>query len=164
VIATGGSAAAPSYSLWRFSLACVPADKTIVSATVKWMVYQDTGRSVNQFDLYELKRAWSERSATWVDWSTGAPWTKPGAADVADRDTTVAGSIDAGAADVAAGSWVLARLNANGVAALQRWRAGTRDNAGFLLKPSSGTDTLRVLSSETGASAKRPRLEVTYKQ
>ena len=161
-IATAGSTTTPTHSLWRFSLTCVPAGKRIVTATLKWMVYQDAGRSMNQFDLYALKRSWQEGTASWTHWAGTSAWTKPGAADLTDRDPAVIGSIPAGAANVPAGTWVAARLNATGIEVLRQWHAGTQPHFGFLLQAASGTDTLRVLSSETGSSARRPRLELAY--
>jgi hypothetical protein len=162
-ISTGGSATAPTRSLWRFSLTCVPSGKNIVKAQVKWMVYQDTGRSVDRFDLFELTRPWVESSATWTDWAAASPWATPGADDTTqDRGATVLGTITAGSADVPAGGWVSAPLNATGLQVLESWRDGTRPHYGWLLKAASGTDTLRLLASETGAGANRPFLEITY--
>jgi hypothetical protein len=162
-ISTGGSATAPTHSLWRFSLACVPAGARIVAAQVKWMVYQASGGSVDRFDLYALKRPWVERSATWTHWAGTSAWAAAGAAHPAlDRGATVLGTIAAGSADVVARAWVRAPLNPGGLEVLQQWRTGAQPNHGWLLTAASGTDTLRVLASETGSSANRPVLEITY--
>lgn len=157
---TNYGAASTNYSssvsgaLLRWDLSTIPTNAVVQSATLTLNV---TDASKSSYELYQLKRNWSESSATWNNASTGTPWQVAGAKGANDRGTTVLGAITA----TTTGAKTIT-LNAAGLAAVQAWIQNPSANFGLTLQDYTGTDSLAFQSSESGTVAARPKLEITY--
>jgi hypothetical protein len=90
-----------------------------------------TGTSVNSYDIYELKRNWSEPQATWKQAATGTNWQKAGAQGALDRGSTVLGTIYTRYSST--GIFNLA-LNAAGLSVVQGWINNPGTNFGFIIQ------------------------------
>ncbi|MGH2688531.1 MAG: DNRLRE domain-containing protein, partial [Actinomycetota bacterium] len=100
-------------ALLRWDLGSIPAGSVVQSATITLNVSNST---LETFQVYEARRAWTEMQVTWTDAALGTPWQTPGAQGALDRGTTVLGTL----APTAMGPYVLT-LNAAGVAVVQQW-------------------------------------------
>src|SRR2546422_10438057 len=63
----------------------IPAGSTVKSATITLNVTNSSGGA---YELYELKRRWSETEATWNKDASGEEWQTPGGKGSSDRGTT----------------------------------------------------------------------------
>jgi hypothetical protein len=115
-----------------------------------------TNASPRTYALYEVKRSWSEASATWLLAATGAPWAVPGARGATDRGTTVLGTITpstTGARTIT--------LDTAGTALVQRWIDTPSSNRGVLVVDSVNTDGADFRSREDPTVSLRPKLVIT---
>ncbi|BCU79279.1 Ig-like domain-containing protein [Luteolibacter sp. LG18] len=145
----------PDYAgLVSWDLTSIPAGKTVTAVTVTFNV-TDPGASA--YELYALKRAWSETTATWNIASTGVNWQTAGANGANDRETTVLGSL----AGTANGLKTIT-LNASGIAKVQSWINTPSSNYGFVILDYANTDGLDLNTREIGTVASRPKITVTY--
>ncbi len=136
--------------LIRWDVSQIPAGASVLSASLGFRI---TDGTANTYQLYAVKRAWSEAQATWSAASTGVAWQTAGALGAADRGAVVGTLTGSGARSVT--------LNADGIALVQAWVNGGL-NAGILLANASNTDGLDVASSEHSTVSYRPKLTVTY--
>ena len=143
-----------SGSLMKWDVSKIPTNAVVQSAKLTLNV---TDPSASSYELYQLKRNWSEASATWNNASTGTPWEVAGAKGATDRGSTVLGSITASTT----GEKVIT-LNAAGVAAVQAWINNPSSNFGLVLQDYTGTDGMAFQSSESTTVTARPKLEITY--
>jgi hypothetical protein len=144
----------PSASLLRWDISTIPASSTILSATISLTV---NVTSQHAFEIYQVKRAWSETQATWNQAAAGVPWGQPGAAAGTDRGSAVLG-LATGAAE---GRNTI-ELNADGLAAIQLWVSNPSLNHGFIIQNyNNATDALGFRSRESGIST-RPVVTISY--
>jgi hypothetical protein len=141
-------------ALLKWDVSVIPAGKTVTAASITVHV---TDASTQTYQLYQLKRTWTESGATWNAYASGTAWQTAGADGANDRGTTVLGTVTGSAT----GNQTIA-LNAAGIALVQGWVDGTSANQGILVMNASNTNGLDFRSSETGTASQRPRLTVTY--
>ncbi|MGK3990594.1 DNRLRE domain-containing protein [Sorangium sp. So ce136] len=137
--------------LLKWTLSGIPAGSTVQSASI---TLQATDGSSNTYNLYEVKRAWSESAVTWNNATGTTTWATAGALGATDRGSLV------GSVTGSAGSKTIT-LNAAGVALVQAWVNGT-SNEGIIVASSSNTDGIDFASSEHATVAQRPKLTITY--
>jgi hypothetical protein len=145
----------------RFNLSGLPDGSTVTDARLKLYV---TNTSVaGQFQVYSLKRNWSETAATWRHWMAGSLWTAPGANHVPlDRGRIPRASFT-GTPNTT--GYALFPLNSDGIRQVQEWVDGVVPNYGFLVRPtvaspcSNARDDFAFHSRE---GANPPKLVITY--
>ena len=113
--------------------------------------------SNQSYELYALKRAWSEASVTWQVASTGTNWQTAGASGANDRETTVLGALTGSASGT-----LTVNLNAAGIAKVQSWINSPASNFGFILLDFAQSNGLDLSSSEAATVGQRPKLTITY--
>lgn len=141
-------------SLFRWDVSSIPASKTVTAASVTFNV---TDASTQAYQLYQLKRAWTETGSTWNSFASGSAWQTAGAGGANDRATVSLGAVTGSAV----GSLTVS-LNASGIAMVQGWVNGAVSNQGFIMLNAANTYGLDVSSSEASTVALRPKLTVTY--
>lgn len=140
--------------LLRWDLAALPRGSRVLSVALELTVLDaSAGRS---FDLFEVRRDWSETQVTWNRATSATPWQAPGLAGSADRGRVVLGRV----APAAPGRYSL-KLNPEGVAVVQAWVDDPSRNHGFLIAHPTHDDAILVASREAAAPPDRPRLVVT---
>jgi hypothetical protein len=143
-------------ALLRWDLSSVPAGSTIQSVALSINV---TGTSTDTFEIYEVKRSWTELQATWKKANSSTNWQSAGAQGTLDRGSTVLGTVTASVAGIHT-----VTLNAAGLAVVQGWVNNPATNFGFILQDyANGTDDDLVFNSRNVAiAAQRPQLQVEY--
>jgi acid phosphatase type 7 len=142
-------------TLLRWDLSVIPAGKTITGVTLTFNVVD---ASAHAYELYALKRSWSESAATWVRYSSGnAKWQTPGANGANDRDFTPVGTLSASATGSAT-----VTLNSTGVAKVQSWLNSPSTNFGFIIQNATNIDGIDFTSSEGATVSQRPVMTITY--
>ena len=147
----------PDYAaLLRFDLSSIPAGKTITAVTLTVNV---TDLSAQVYEIYALRRAWSESSATFNVASSGVNWGTAGASNTtSDRETTVLGTISSSTTGVKTFAF-----NSAGIAKVQSWVNTPAGNHGFIVQDyTSNTDGIDLSSKENTTAANRPKLTITY--
>ncbi|KYF51494.1 hypothetical protein BE08_22510 [Sorangium cellulosum] len=137
--------------LLKWTVSGIPAGSTVRSASITLEV---TDGSSNTYNLYEVKRSWSESAVTWNNATGSTTWATAGAKGSTDRGGLV-GSVTGGT-----GSRTIT-LNAAGVALVQAWVDGTSNN-GIIIASTSNTNGIDFASSEHATAAQRPKLTITY--
>ncbi len=143
-------------ALLKWDLSSIPAGSTLQSATLSVNV---TGTSADTYEIYELKRSWTELQATWNKATTGTNWHSAGAQGSLDRYSTVLGTVTATVSGIRN-----VVLNAAGLAVVQGWVNNPATNFGFILQDYANTtkDDLVFSSKESTVAANRPQLQVLY--
>lgn len=143
-------------ALFYWDLNSIPPGSAIESASITFDVSNTSaGQS---YELYELKRPWTENEATWVMAEAGQGWEVPGANGSGDRGTAVLGSVS----NLNKGFYTTP-LTAAGVGVVQSWVNNPGVNNGFILLDYLSADNKMVLSSrENNPPTLRPQLTVTY--
>lgn len=157
-------------SLFRWDLSGIPADATVMSASLTFFV---TDGSAYDFSLFNLKRSWvegtsnddaSSTSSNWNTYNGTDSWASGGAMNTAsDRfDTDL---WDATAATFSSTGSVTIPLNTSGIAVIQNWIDIPSGNYGLTVQyTGTGTtaDYWKLSSSEATTEANRPKLTITY--
>ena len=143
-------------ALLKWDLSSIPAGSTLQSATLSINV---TGTSTDTYEIYELKRSWTELQATWKKANSSTNWQSAGAQGSLDRGSTVLGTVTATATGIRN-----VVLNAAGLAVVQGWVNNPATNFGFILQDyaNSTDDDLVFSSKEATVAANRPQLQVVY--
>jgi hypothetical protein len=147
----------PDYAaLLRFDLSSIPAGKTITAASLTVNV---TDVSAQVYEIYALRRTWSESSATYNIASTGVNWATAGANSTStDRESTILGTVSSSSTGVKTFAF-----NASGVAKVQAWVNTPASNYGFVIQDYvNNSDGIDISSKENTTAANRPKLTVTY--
>jgi hypothetical protein len=147
----------PDYAgLLRWDLSSIPAGKTVTSVSIAVYV---TDTSSEVYEIYALRRAWTESSATWNAASTGVNWATPGAnSTTSDRESTVLGTMSSSSTGLRTFP-----LNASGIAKVQSWINSPSTNHGFIISDYvNNSNGLDFSSSESSTIANRPKITVTY--
>ena len=142
-------------ALLKWDLTTIPAGKTVTAVSLKFNVVVP---SSHVYEIYALRRAWSESEATWVRATSVTNWSTAGASNTtSDRESTVLGllsSSSTGARTVT--------LNASGIAKVQSWINAPATNHGFVVQDYTVSKGLDVTSSEGVTVSQRPILTITY--
>ena len=143
-------------ALLKWNLTSIPAGSTLQSATLSLNV---TGTSADTYEIYELKRNWTELQTTWNKATTGTNWQSAGGQGSLDRGSTVLGTVTATATGIRN-----VVLNAAGLAVVQGWVNNPATNFGFILQDYANTtkDDLVFSSKESTVAANRPQLQLVY--
>jgi tartrate-resistant acid phosphatase type 5 len=142
-------------ALLKWNVSAIPSTKTVTAASIKLNVVDVSSQT---YEVYQLKRNWTESGSTWVNYASGAAWATAGASGSSDRGTTVLGTFTG----TSRGSYTIV-LNTAGVALVQGWVTGSIASQGVIIMDAANSNGLDVSSSEAGTVAARPRLIVTYR-
>ena len=143
------------YAMLRWDLAGLPPRCTILTATIDLQVTNDSKGTT--FDVYELKRDWVEKEATWKFFAAKSPWQTPGAQGAQDRGAGSLGVL----APRQAGAYTF-KLNPDGVSVVQSWADAPASNHGLLIANPDNQDAIGFHSREASLPAHRPRLNITF--
>jgi hypothetical protein len=124
-------------TLYQFSLASVPANERLVSATLRLWV---TGAESSTISLYRVTQSWSESTLTWAN-SGGV-----------SHNATAVGSF------VPASSGRYYDIDLTGL--VGQWRAGTAANNGVITRLASNNTLASFTSREWATTSQRPQLVV----
>lgn len=142
------------FGLLRWDLTgAVPANATLLSASVSLEVVDPTSGTYGVFDL---RRDWVEDQVTWNQFATGGTWATPGGSGVTDRGTTPLATWSAGA-----GAQTLV-FNATGLGMIRDWLRGAVPNFGVIIADTNTTDGLDFASRESTIVGQRPALNLMY--
>ena len=72
--------------LVRWALSGIPAGSTVQSASI---TLRKIHASTNAYNVYELRRGWTESQVTWQNAATASPWATAGAMGATDRGPIV---------------------------------------------------------------------------
>ncbi len=145
----------------RFNLSGLPAGSTVTDAKLK--LYLTNTSVAGQFQVYSLKRNWSEAAATWRHWIAGSLWSAPGANRVPQDRGRVPRASFTGTPNTT--GYALFALNSDGIRQVQEWVDDVLPNYGFLVRPtlaspcSNARDDIAFQSRE---GANPPKLVITY--
>ena len=135
----------------KFNVLSIPPGTPLQRATLKINVNFPT---TDAYDLFELKKDWTESGATWMNFAAGAPWDVAGAKGLGDRGATVLASFPSASTGQNATD-----LNTAGLSLVSGWVNGTTPNYGILLRPPLTADDVGFNSRENTTP---PVIEVTY--
>jgi uncharacterized repeat protein (TIGR02543 family) len=166
-VAGSTTAANERTALLRWDLSSIPSNATLSTAGIQLQV---TDASTYAYPLYDLTRAWVEGNgtagsgATWATYDGTTAWGTAGAAG-----TT--GSVDRGITNLwssttssfsSTGSKTVS-LNADGLALVQGWVAGSTNNGVIIQDYTSGSSNNLIFeSSESTTEANKPKLNINY--
>ena len=143
-------------------MSAIPAGRIIQSAVITYHLNNNNDQSANAYQIYGVRRDWTEVGFSWNNWASGSPWTTPGARDTTnDRFSTVLGLTPTGETPPVDLSTT---LNASGLQLIQNWVNGVTPNYGITIQNYSNTDGFRFSSFNSTTPAYRPKLTVTYCQ
>ncbi len=144
-------------TVMRWDISSIPFGSLVQKATITLNV---TNGTADLYEIYAVKRNWSESEATWNQFRSGSPWQTAGGTGENDIDPTVLGTVTA----AAIGSLKI-DLNAAGIAVVQSWINNPETNFGFLIQDYAGsTDQIQFSSSEFATAASRPKLTISYNE
>ncbi|MBI5292462.1 MAG: DNRLRE domain-containing protein, partial [Chloroflexi bacterium] len=133
-----------SSSLLRFDLSGIPANATITSATLSLWLTDDFSDNAGAFNVYRVKRAWTEDGATWNAAAAGSNWNTPGLDLTTDAEgAAIASRVMTASAANGEKQWTL------DAAKVQEWVSGALANNGLLLRAGvEQNDQYRFASSD----------------
>jgi endonuclease/exonuclease/phosphatase family metal-dependent hydrolase len=137
----------------RFDVSSIPPGTSIQSATLK-ITISAVDSPTDTYELFELKKPWTENGATWINYAAGIPWDVPGAKGANDRASTVLGSMTGASLGTKR-----IDLNAAGISLLSGWVNGTTSNNGILFRSRLSNDDFGFHSR---ANTTPPVLRVVY--
>lgn len=148
-------------ALLKWDLSSIPAGSTLQSAMLTINV---TDTSVNTYEIYELKRSWTESQATWKVAANKTNWQAVGAQGALDIGSTVLGTVNPVPYDPTAIGLRSVTLNAAGLAIVQGWLNNPASNFGFTLQnyANANKDDLVFSSRESSVAANRPQLQLVF--
>ncbi len=142
-------------ALTRWNISDIPAGSEVRSVSLTMHVTNvGTGQD---YELYEMKRYWKQKQATWNSYDGEDMWHAAGAGSSLDRGATVLSAIAA----QSTGPYSM-NLNDDGVALVQSWVDDPARNHGFLIIDHENTNGLDFNSSEASIVANRPKLTIIY--
>ncbi|HEY6560500.1 MAG TPA: DNRLRE domain-containing protein [Polyangiaceae bacterium] len=136
----------------RWSLSGIPAGSAVTSASVRLRVLD---ASSNTYNVYEVRRGWTESQVTWNNATSTSAWASPGAQGSTDRGALI------GTATGSATGALTITLNAAGIALVQSWVNGGA-NSGIIVASTTNTNGIDFASSEHATLSYRPTLAITY--
>jgi len=140
--------------LIRFDLSPVVPTLPVYQAFLELYVASRTNTNTLLADVYELKRAWVDREATWRLARSGVPWEAAGANGASDRSQTSTGMLTLNQPE---GTWV--RVDVTEL--VRKWLAHPEENLGILLRGRAGGGVQYTLrSSDHPDQQYRPKLVI----
>jgi hypothetical protein len=124
-------------TLYQFSLASIPSNQRVVSATLRLWVTSAENSTVS---VYRVTQSWSEGTLTWAN-----------SGGVSHNGTAVASFVPS-----ASGRF----YDIDITALVAQWRAGTAANNGVITRLFTNNDTVSFTSREWGTATQRPQLVV----
>lgn len=119
--------------------------------------YSDNARTLS---VYRVKRAWSETTSSWNEYSTGNSWATAGASALTDREATDIGTRSMSATE---GTSTFIEISLTASAVQEMITGGVFANNGFLLQVDTETNDGYEFQSNTSATtANHPELVVVY--
>jgi len=149
-------------ALLRWDLTSIPMGSRVQSVTLRVYVNDKT---VDTFEIYEVKHSWVENQANWNVAAAGSNWQSAGAQGTdtsnpairPDRGTSVLGVL------TSAGTALKTfDFNVDGIDAVQRWIDDPTKNFGITVQDYLATDLFEFSSKEATNIPKRPTLTITY--
>ncbi|MEW6028110.1 MAG: DNRLRE domain-containing protein [Chloroflexota bacterium] len=146
-------------TLIQFDLSAIPADATILSATLSLWTSTDKSSNDRTIRVYRLKAPFNETQATWNVSATGANWQTAGASGADDREST-----DIGSALILASEPLNTEKQITlDAAAIQELVDGTFTNNGLVvIADTELDDRFSYKSSEASTASQRPKLTIQY--
>ncbi len=157
-------------TLMQFDFSAIPANATVISATLSIYLFQDVATEGDTYRVYRLLKEWDEGNGlggashtgdvTWNNRKTGVAWTASGGFDAADCEQNDIGSLVVGAAEPL-NNWLDFTLTP---AKVEDWIDGTLTNNGMLFKSDNeNNDAYGFRSSQYGADPSlQPKLFIEY--
>ncbi|MEI5908616.1 DNRLRE domain-containing protein [Bacillus spongiae] len=142
------------YAILKWDTSTIPSKSDVVSASITIDV---TDASSSSFELYELKRDWSEAQVTWEESKNGSNWEVAGADGSSDRGASILGTITANST----GSHTI-ELNTTGISVVQAWIDNPLSNHGIVISHPSHRNGIDIRSSEATNVSERPKLTIVY--
>jgi len=146
-------------SLIQFDLSNIPANKSIISATI-YLKVETAPASTKSTQFRYLLRNWGLTTATWTNYDTGSPWgTAGGLSNGVDRTTSAEAAIAAENTDDE--TWLSASLLTSVTAMYQ----GSIVNNGWHMESGGFTfpDSLTIqFHSSNATDGNRPELVIEY--
>ncbi|MGM7684557.1 DNRLRE domain-containing protein [Cytobacillus sp. Hm23] len=142
------------YALLKWDISTIPNNKKVVSASISLNI---TDASSSSYEIYGLKRDWSESQVTWEQSTNGSNWDVPGAGGMTDRESSIIGTITASNS----GAHTI-HLNESGISIVQSWIDNPLMNAGIIIANSDNRNGIDISSSETSDEGLRPKLTIDY--
>ncbi|NDI36103.1 DNRLRE domain-containing protein [Chengkuizengella sediminis] len=142
------------YAILKWDVSDIPENKSAISANITLDV---TDASSSSYEIYALKRDWSEAEVSWEENTNGSNWEQFGADSLSDRGSSVLGVITANTT----GTYTV-ELNGDGISVVQSWIDDSSLNYGLIIANSSNTNGLDISSSEAVNSTLRPKLTINY--
>ncbi|WP_224373037.1 DUF3616 domain-containing protein [Hyalangium versicolor] len=143
-----------NYILLKWDVSSIPANAIVRSASIVVTVSDKADQS---YDFYELTREWTESQVTWKEADSSTDWASNGADGAGDRNTASLGFIKASAT----GTYTVT-LNAQGLAAVQKWVTTPSSNHGVIIANKDNDNRLEIRSSEYSTKSSRPKLTVSW--
>lgn len=142
-------------TLLKWDVSSIPPGSRVLAAEITVWV---TGTvEATGYRVYEARRPWEEREATWRLARTGHPWQTPGAQADLDRGTRPLAAL----APPKPGFYTFA-LNEAGVVLVQSWIHQPAANRGLVVAGSTLAPGWEFNARESAPPERRPRLTVTY--
>jgi len=143
-----------AYILIDFDFSDIPSDATIVNATLRLHVLDQSLSSPVKLEAYPILRPWDIDTVTWLEASPGKPWSEPGASGAPDR-TRYPSALSL---TVVPGEDAILDLTS----IVQVWRTSPESQNGILLAVRTEDElSLRIAGFEYSLPGWRPRLEVS---
>ncbi|NUQ65488.1 MAG: DNRLRE domain-containing protein, partial [Pirellulales bacterium] len=144
----------PQYSgFLRWDVSTIPPGSTVHKATIRLDLLAATN---DTYELYALRRPWSENEVTFNRASGSMAWEVAGAQGPGDRGDTVLGAISRAPLGPA-----VVELDAAGIAVVQSWIDDPAANYGLIFQDYvSASDAFEFQSRESLTPNLRPRIDI----
>lgn len=144
-------------SLAAFDLSSIPANATVLSATLALYNYgHEASINAGQITVARVTKPWVETQATWNVYASGSAWSAPGMQ--AGTDWVMASEVTI-SIDTASGVWRTWDVRA----IVQNWVSGAAPNRGFVVRSGTlGVKPRFYSNAYTGDASLRPKLTVRY--
>ncbi|MEE9279937.1 MAG: DNRLRE domain-containing protein [Myxococcota bacterium] len=150
-----------SHALLRFDISALPADATVVAATLRlYLEAASESPPGAEVIVHRLTRDWVEGTmqgaepadgATWLTHDGSNPWATPGG----EVEPTPAATLSLGP--------VGQSYDADVTSVVSGWQGGASPNYGFRLEGSAGVKAVEFMSGDEADVAKQPQLIIAYR-
>lgn len=142
-------------ALIRFDVGNIPANATVLTATLSLHALEPTNPNALYLAGYRVLRPWAINEVTWISATKQTTWEQPGADGGSDRLLIPESSTGVGPST----EWITLTVKD----AVQEWVSRPQNNAGLVLQgSSSGAVEYKFAASEYAFVTHRPQLSVVY--